>query len=150
MRLFGRDVAGEVMDVSGRSVMVAFGSMITTVKESKLEKLTRNEVKKLQKQRSIPAGGYASVNIRDKKLNFRAERDVRGMRADEALDIVSRLIDDALMVNAGKVRILHGKGNGILRQMIREYLATVPPVRSFHDEDIRLGGSGITVVELED
>ncbi len=150
VRLSGKDVAGEVIDVTGRSIMVAFGNMITTVRESKLEKLSRKEARQLQKDKSEPVAGSATANIRDKRLNFRAERDVRGMRAEEALDVVNRLIDDALMVNAGKVRILHGKGNGILRQVIREYLATIPPVRSYHDEDIRFGGSGITVVELGD
>ncbi len=162
VRLFGRDVAGEVIDVSGRSIMVAFGNMITTVKESRLEKLSRDEARKLQKGggsagRSAGGavgtaggtGGSTLQRIRDKKLSFKPERDVRGMRADEALDIVSRLIDDALMVGATEVKILHGKGNGILRQIIRDYLATVPPVRSFRDEDIRFGGTGITVVELE-
>jgi DNA mismatch repair protein MutS2 len=62
--------------------------------------------------------------------------------------IVESLIDDAVMVNAGEVRILHGKGNGILRQLIRQYLGTVPVVASFRDEHVEFGGSGITIVEL--
>ncbi len=162
VRLAGRDVGGEVIDVSGKSIMVAFGNMITTVKESRLEKLSRGEARKLEKGAAYGgsaaggsggaaggAGGSTIQRIRDKKLSFSPERDVRGMRADEALDVVSRLIDDALMVGAAGVKILHGKGNGILRQIIRDYLATVPPVKSFRDEDVRFGGSGITVVELE-
>ena len=148
VRMFGREMAGEVMDVNGKSILVAFGNMITTVKESKLEKLSPAEMKKFQKGQPS-SGGSISLNIREKKLNFKAERDVRGLRADESLDIISRLIDDALMVNARQVRILHGKGNGILRQVIREYLATVSVVSSFRDEQIELGGSGITVVEFE-
>lgn len=148
VRLFGRDVAGEVLDVTGKSILVAFGNMITTVKESKLEKLSRNEVKKLKKGTASTVSA-TSFSLRDKKLNFRAERDVRGMRADEALDIVSHFIDDALMVNAREVKILHGKGNGILRQLIREYLATVPLVKSVCDEHVEFGGAGITIVELE-
>ncbi len=155
VRVAGRDVAGEVIDVSGKNIVVAFGNMITTVKESRLEKLSRGEAGKIQKgagsgvSAAGGAGGSTLQRIRDRKLSFRSERDVRGMRADEALDVVSRLIDDALMVGAAEVKILHGKGNGILRQIIRDYLATVPPVRSFKDEDIRFGGPGITVVELE-
>ncbi|TVR72748.1 MAG: endonuclease MutS2 [Marinilabiliales bacterium] len=187
VRLTGRDITGEVLEAGGKSVMVAFGNMITTVKESRLEKLSRGEARKLQKgggsagssagssgggagggragdtgsgAGSGMAGGTGGGSgsgvsgstvqrIRDKKLSFKPERDVRGMRADEALDVVSRLIDDALMVGAAEVKILHGKGNGILRQIIRDYLATVPPVRSFRDEDIRFGGTGITLVELE-
>ncbi len=148
VRLFGRDVAGEVLDVTGKSIMVAFGSMITTVKESKLEKMSRGEARKLQRPGSTSAS-ITGFSLRDKKLNFKAERDVRGMRAEEAIDVISRFIDDAVMVNAGEVKILHGKGNGILRHLIREYLATVPPVKSFHDEHVEYGGSGITVVELD-
>jgi DNA mismatch repair protein MutS2 len=145
VRLSGGDITGEVLDVNGRSIMVAFGNMVTTVDEKKLEKLGRGEIKK--------AGGASSVGLssalRDKKLNFRAEKDVRGMRADEALEKVSLFIDDALMVGAREVRILHGKGNGILRQLIREYLGGVSLVKKFRDEHVEMGGSGITVVELE-
>ena len=148
VRLFGRDIAGEVLDVSGKSIMVAFGNMITTVKESKLEKLSRSDAKKMIK---VDAGSVSasSFSLRDKKLNFRAERDVRGMRADEALDIISRFIDDAVMVNAREVKILHGKGNGILRQVIREYLAGIPLVKSYRDEHVEFGGAGITVVQID-
>jgi DNA mismatch repair protein MutS2 len=148
VRMFGREMAGEVMDVNGKSILVAFGNMITTVRESRLEKLSPAEMKKI-KMGQPTSGGSISLNIREKKLNFKAERDVRGLRADESLDIISRLIDDALMVNARQVRILHGKGNGILRQVIRDYLATVPVVSSYRDEQVELGGSGITVVEFE-
>lgn len=151
VKLFGRDITGEVLDVQGKSILVAFGNMITTVQERKLEKLSKNEAKKMWKSPTSPAspGTSSNFNLREKKLNFRAERDVRGMRADEALDIISRFIDDALMVNAREVRILHGKGNGILRQIIREYLSGLPMVKSYRDEHVELGGSGITVVGLE-
>lgn len=149
VRLYGRDIAGEVLDVHGKSIMVAFGNMITTVSESKLEKLSRGEAKKLGRPATGSRTGDSGFSLREKKLRFVAERDVRGMRADEALDVISRFIDDALMVNVREVKILHGKGNGILRQVIREYLATMPPVRSFRDEHVEFGGAGITVVELE-
>jgi DNA mismatch repair protein MutS2 len=148
VRLYGRDITGEVLDVSGKSIMVAFGNMITTVRESRLEKLGSSEAEKLQMSQA-GTGSVYGFNLRDKKLNFKAERDVRGMRGDEAMDVISHFIDDALMVGAREVKILHGKGNGILRQIIRDYLATVPQVKSFRDEHVELGGAGITVVELE-
>jgi DNA mismatch repair protein MutS2 len=143
-----RDIAGEVLDVNGKSIMVAFGNMVTTVDEKKLRKLSRNEAKKIVRA-SAPGDRSSMFDLRDKKLNFRAEQDVRGMRADEALDRVSLFIDDALMVGAREVRILHGKGNGILRQLIREYLGSIQLVKAFRDEHVESGGSGITVVELE-
>ena len=87
-------------------------------------------------------------SIRQKHLDFRQEIDVRGMRVDEALQAVTYFIDDALLVNASKVRILHGTGTGVLRQVIRQYLHTVPGIVSAHDEHVQFGGAGITVVEL--
>ena len=87
--------------------------------------------------------------MRDKRLNFKQEIDVRGMRGDEALQAVTYFIDDAILVGCTRVRILHGTGTGALRQMIRQYLKTVPGVRHFQDEHVQLGGAGITVVELD-
>ena len=85
----------------------------------------------------------------DKHRNqFHQELDVRGMRADEALNQVQHFIDDAILVGASQVRILHGKGNGILRQLIRQYLGIVPNVTNYRDEHVQFGGAGITVVEL--
>lgn len=86
--------------------------------------------------------------IADRQRNFRHDLDVRGMRGDEALNAVKYFIDDAILVDVQQVRILHGKGNGILRQLIRQYLSSVPNVIRYHDEDIRFGGTGITVAEF--
>ena len=87
--------------------------------------------------------------MHDKRLNFKQEIDVRGMRGDEALQTVTYFIDDAIQVGAARVRILHGTGSGILRQLIREYLNTVPEVVKYHDEHVQFGGAGITIVEFE-
>ncbi|MBO8476654.1 MAG: Smr/MutS family protein, partial [Bacteroidetes bacterium] len=90
-----------------------------------------------------------SEEVRSRQLNFKQEIDVRGMRADEALQAVSYFIDDAIQFNIKQVRILHGTGFGILRQRIREYLNAVKGVKSFRDEHVQFGGAGITVDELE-
>ena len=86
--------------------------------------------------------------IDNRKLKFHQDLDVRGMRGDEALNAVTYFIDDAILVGMSRVRILHGKGNGILRQLIRQYLATVPNVSDYHDEHVQFGGAGITVVDI--
>ncbi|MDE6154584.1 MAG: Smr/MutS family protein, partial [Muribaculaceae bacterium] len=83
-----------------------------------------------------------------RQLQFKQEIDVRGMRADEAIQAVTYFIDDAIQFNAQRVRILHGTGTGALRQAIRQYLSTVPSVSNYNDEDVRFGGAGITVVNL--
>ena len=102
----------------------------------------------------VPSKGFAVSQqtrsaIDSRKLNFKQDIDVRGMRGDEALNAVMYFIDDAILVGMSRVRILHGTGTGALRQIIRQYLASVPNVKSFRDEHVQFGGAGITVVELE-
>ena len=147
VRLFGQDNVGEVLDVNGKSIMVAFGNMITTLDEKKLEKISEKEYKKHSKSSLTKTSGYNDFG--ERKLKFKPEIDVRGKRAEEALQIVQDFIEEAIVVNMGTVKILHGKGDGILRQLIRQYLETVDVVRSFRDESVQFGGSGITIVEFE-
>ena len=94
-------------------------------------------------------GRETQNQVREKHLNFHQDIDVRGMRGEEALQAVMHFIDDAILVSAGRVRILHGTGTGALRQLIRQYLSTVSGVASVHDEHVQFGGAGITVVELD-
>jgi DNA mismatch repair protein MutS2 len=82
-------------------------------------------------------------------LNFKQEIDLRGLRGDEALQQVMYYIDEAVVVGVSSVRLLHGTGTGALRTLIRNYLGTVPEVKSFRDEHVQLGGAGITVVEFK-
>lgn len=148
VKLFGQDSVGEVLDVNGKNYLVAFGQMVTSLPESRIEKISNNEFKKAAQQVSKMKVTEA-YSTYDRKLNFKPNLDVRGQRAEEALQKVQELLDEAVMLNVGEVRILHGKGNGILRHMIREYLATVPFLKSYRDEHIEKGGTGITVVEIE-
>jgi DNA mismatch repair protein MutS2 len=147
VKMFGQDTVGEVLDVNGKNIMVAFGNMVTTLKETRLEKISNNEFKRQVQQ--TRQGSTNMYNVGERKLNFKSNIDVRGMRTEEAIEKVQDLIDEAVMVNIKEVKILHGKGNGILRQMIREYLATMDFLKSYRDEHIEMGGSGITVVEIE-
>ena len=113
-----------------------------------LEKVSKGQIKR-EIQKSTFVSSQTTDNMHEKKINFKQEIDVRGMRGDEALQSVTYFIDDAIQVGAGKVRILHGTGTGILRQLIRDYLRTVPGVRRFQDEHVQFGGAGITVVEFD-
>lgn len=148
VRLQGQTQAGEVMVIKGKNAMVAFGQLVTTVKLSRLEKLSRNAYKKELRQESTVSASLAQ-RMRDKKLSFKPDLDVRGMRAEEALDRVSQHLDEAVMCGAAQVKILHGKGTGALRLMIREYLNTLPFVRRFADEHVQFGGAGITIVDMD-
>ncbi len=148
VRLKGQTSAGTVMEIQGKQALVAFGMIKSTVKLEQLEKVSKGQIKK-ETQKSTFVSVQTADNIHDKKLNFKQEIDVRGMRGDEALQAVTYFIDDSIQVGVSKVRVLHGTGTGILRQLIRDYLRTVPGIRSYHDEHVQFGGAGITVVELE-
>jgi DNA mismatch repair protein MutS2 len=147
VRIFGQEAVGEVLEVQGNSVMVAFGQMITTVKATRLEKTGGEKIRE-EKHPVQPGQGYIST-LMERKINFKSEIDVRGKRGEEAVEEVRNLVDEAVVVGAKELKILHGKGNGILKQMIREYLHTVDVVKSCRDEHVEFGGAGITVVVLD-
>ncbi len=142
----GANTVGTVESLSGKNAVVVFGQMKTTVKLSRLRRTIR-------KPAEVKGGvsfisSHTADSSRERQLNFSHEIDVRGMRADEAVQAVMYYIDDAVQFNSSRVRILHGTGTGALRQYIRNYLAGVKAVSSYHDEDVRFGGPGITVVEF--
>lgn len=148
VRLKGQTTAGVILEIQGKQAVVAFGQLKSTVKIAQLEAVSNNQLKK-EKNRFEALGQAANDEVRQRKLTFKQEIDVRGMRGDEALQAVTYYIDDAVMVGVASVRILHGTGTGALRQLIRQYLGTVYGVKRFRDEHIQLGGAGITVVEFE-
>ena len=147
VKLKGQTTVGQVLEINGKNVVVGFGSIKTTVKLDRLERSNAAP----QKQEAVKST-FVSTQTQDqmyeKKLSFKQDIDVRGMRGDEALQAVTYFIDDAILVGMGRVRILHGTGTGILRSLIRQYLDTVSGVRHFADEHVQFGGAGITVVDL--
>lgn len=148
VRMKGQTSAGEVMDIQGKNAVVAFGMIKSTVKLDTLERVSKNQIKR-ESQKSTFVSSQTSDMTYDKKLNFKQEIDLRGMRGDEALQAVMYFIDDAIQIGAGRVRILHGTGTGALRQIIRDYLRTVNGVKNYQDEHVQFGGAGITIVDLE-
>lgn len=147
VKIQGQDGVGEVTGVKGKKATVAFGHILTTVPKERLEHVSNAEFKKLTRPSHIRTN--VSVDISARKLNFRDNIDVRGMRASEALEAVGDFIDDALMVGIGSVTILHGKGTGALKEEIRRYLRTIPDIESAADEHADRGGAGITVVTFK-
>jgi DNA mismatch repair protein MutS2 len=147
VRIKGQTAVGQVLDIQKGNAIVAFGMIKSTAKLDTLEYVSRNQAKR--DSRTTRMNAALSDAAREKKLNFRQDIDVRGMRGDEALQAVMYFIDDAILVGASRVRILHGTGTGALRQLIRYYLHTAPGVRNYQDEHVQLGGTGITVVDLE-
>ncbi len=152
VRIKGQTSVGTITAIEGKQATVTFGVMRTIVDLKRLEKASPNPSKggeNGEAKQTVIVSRQTQDSIRQKHLDFRQEIDVRGMRADEALQAVTYFIDDALLVNASRVRILHGTGTGALRQAIRQYLHTIPGIVSYHDEHVQFGGAGITVVELK-
>lgn len=147
VKLDGEGTPGRILEISGKTAVVAFGMLKTSVALDRL-KLTLASPEKSQ-QRSSFVSSATTDSSREKQLNFKRDIDLRGMRVDEALQAVTYFIDDAIQFSAGRVRILHGTGTGALRQAIRQYLDTVSGVRSYRDEHVQFGGAGITVVDLD-
>ena len=148
VRLKGQTTVGRIEEINGTNAIVTFGMMRTNVKTERLERAAAPEPK-AQIQTATYLSKQTQDAVYDKKLNFKQDIDVRGMRGDEAINAVTYFIDDAILLGIPRVRILHGTGSGILRTLIRQYLQTVPGVKSCRDEHVQFGGAGITVVDLD-
>ena len=145
IKLKGEETAGEIIEMGRNNLVVAFGNLITTINFEKVEKISTDDYKRITKGAQSSGLG---VNLYQKRLHFRNSIDVRGMRVDELIPKITEYIDDAIVLDVNEVKILHGTGNGILRQFVREYLHTVELVKSYHDEQVEFGGAGITVVHF--
>jgi len=145
IKIKGQEAPGIILEIHGSNLVVAFGQLRSVVKHDRVELISHNEVKKTKENY---ATSQVNREINDRKLNFKPRIDVRGMRAEEGLQKIQEFIDEAIMVEAHELHILHGKGNGILRELIRAYLKSEPAVKKFRDEHVQFGGSGITIVEM--
>ena len=144
VRMIGQTAVGVVLELQNKQAVIAFGNLKSTVKTNQLEWVSDPTKTKKQKPTTL----NLVEDVREKKLQFKSEIDVRGMRGEEALQAVMYFIDDAQMVGVESVRILHGTGTGALRQLIRQYVSTLPNISHYHDEHVQMGGAGITVVEF--
>ena len=148
VKIKGQTTIGRIDSINGKQAKVLFGMMYTTLPLNRLEPSVAPKEDKVSQ-----VSTFVSKETRDamyeKKLNFKPEIDLRGMRADEALTATAYFVDDAIQCEQTRIRILHGTGTGALRQLVRTYLGSVPGVRHYHDEHVQFGGAGITVVELD-
>ncbi len=145
VKMKGQTTVGQIIKMNGKEALVAFGDVQMNVKVNRLE---RSAAPKREKRSVMFISAGSNDGLRDTVLNFSGEIDVRGMRGDECMKAISLFVDEALVTNASRVRILHGTGNGILREIVRHYLGTIPEVTDYHDENPQFGGSGITVVDF--
>ena len=149
VRIKDNGMVGEVSTVSTKAVSVIVGNITTKLPLDRVERITANEYKAVVKAPAARPRQVFDSALSERKSNFKLELDVRGERVNDALEIVMRYIDDAIMLGVPSVRILHGKGTGALREEIQKYVRTVPGVQSVADEHIQFGGSGVTVVKFD-
>ena len=150
VRVKDNGMVGEVVKVSSKAVVVAIGHISSKMPLDKVERITSNEFKNAVKETSRPVSAIkVDSSISERKLNFKTEIDLRGARLNDAIEQVTRYVDDAIMLGIGSVRIIHGKGTGVLRDEIQKLVRTMPGVASAKDEHIQFGGSGVTIVTFE-
>jgi len=145
--LIGQEVYGEVLEINDNTAVVMIGDMKTSLKKERLRRVSNNEYKQ-NTVRDIQIQKPEMYDVGKTRMDFNPNIDVRGLRADEALQKVADFIDESIMLNVTEIRILHGKGNGILRQLIREFIHGIDLIKEYNDEDIRFGGSGITIIKF--
>jgi DNA mismatch repair protein MutS2 len=147
VRMIETMAAGEIISIKRKTAEIETNNIRIRAPLDKIERISRKELK-----RSIAASTSFSDTVKSivpRNLDFKPEIDIRGVRGEEAINRVRDLVDNALVVRHRHLRILHGKGNGILRQLVREYLATCGVVKTFRDEHVEFGGAGITLVEMD-
>jgi DNA mismatch repair protein MutS2 len=156
VRIKGLNTIGTIESIQGKQAIVIFGDVRSKVKVEQLERvkdgkrqMENGNTTQKHAELAIQTSKMTRATMEDRKSNFHQDIDVRGMRGDEAIDTVMHFIDDAILIGMSRVRILHGTGSGILRQLIRQYLRTVPNVKSCRDEHVQFGGAGITVVDID-
>ena len=147
VRIKDSGMVGELAKISAKSATVIVGNISSTLSPSRIERISSNEFREASRKAFTAPCSKVDSSITERKLNFSPELDIRGERLSDALNIVTHYIDDAIMLNIGTVRIIHGKGTGVLREEIQKYLRTIPGITA-SDEDIRNGGAGVTVVKL--
>lgn len=147
VKMKGQNTVGEVLELKGKDAIVSFGNLRTSIKLNKIDKISRNEAKRLEKD-STPIR-QTPWDFTQQSGSFKSGIDIRGKRAEEAIEALMKYMDQAVVANVTEIKVLHGKGNGILKQIIREYLNTLDEVKHIKDEHIDFGGSGISVVTLD-
>lgn len=148
VKMTGQYALGKVESLKGKEAVVSFGSVTMKCNISKLEKATAEQIMQVQSAPSSSKYGNIINDLNQKLSKFQSTLDLRGKRAEEALNELQQYIDEAILLEIFEVRILHGKGDGILRELVRKYLGGIKEVKNYRDEVLELGGHGITVVSF--
>lgn len=144
VRISGQQTMGEVVEIGEKDAVVAFGSILMKTPVKKLEKLNRKAMRQNQQKIKVKY----DFDLNEKAAEFSPHLDVRGEKMEQALMKARRFVDDAILLGAHSLKIVHGTGDGILREALRDYLRTLPEVKRTRDEHPDRGGAGCTLIEL--
>jgi DNA mismatch repair protein MutS2 len=147
IKLKDNGAIGKIINIKGKDVDITIGTLQSKVKMERLLRASRREYRELMHEEN-KGGKSKSFNISEKFSEFSSSVDYRGMRGEDAKADLVNFLDNALLFGMNQLRIVHGKGDGILRRLIRDYLAECSFVKSFADEHADRGGAGVTIVEL--
>lgn len=149
VRIEELDIVGELLSISAHDAVIAFSSITLRTSPEKLTKISKKQFKKEEKQQPTRNKSGFGDNLNEKVAQFKLTIDVRGKRAEEAIEAVGKYIDEAILLSMKDINVLHGKGNGILRRLIREFLSKLKDVASFEDAPNEVGGHGVTRIKLK-
>ena len=145
VKIKGQETVARVTAIKGKDAELAMGGLTSIVKINRLEKTTRQ-----QHRQETPVQESGGISLNRKMADFSARLDIRGYRAEEVIPRLDQYLDEALLLGQSELHILHGKGNGVLRQVVRTHLKTCQEVSDFRDEHADRGGAGVTIVSLRD
>jgi DNA mismatch repair protein MutS2 len=146
VKIKGQETIGEVIALKGKDVEVAIGQLKTKIKANRLERVSKKAYKEATKE--SPRAKLSGIDMNEKMANFSFNLDIRGKRMEEAMHELDNLMDDAIMLGYNELRIVHGKGDGILRNLVRTHLKEYKQVKGFKDEHADRGGFGVSLVSL--
>lgn len=143
VKIMGQEGSGQITQINKKQAQISLGSLKSFVSLDRLEKVSHKSARKETRRR------MSGIDINEKMAHFSSELDVRGKRVEETLPLVDEWLDQALLLGLNELRIVHGKGHGILRELIRGELKNHPSIHTFEDEHEDRGGAGITIVQLK-
>ena len=148
VRVIGQTAIGEVLSLKGKDVEIRIGDLKSNIKLNRLEKVSNKTYKAATGEKAVKTSAKG-VDMNERMLNFSFNLDLRGKRGEEALGVVDQFMDNAIMLGYDELRIVHGKGDGILRTLVRNYLRGYSQVSGMQDEHADRGGAGVTIVKLK-
>jgi DNA mismatch repair protein MutS2 len=148
VQIKGQTAIGEVLNMRGKDAEISIGSLKSTIKINRLERVSRKVFKNATSEKKTYPPKFGGIDMNEKMMNFNFNLDIRGKRGEEAIGLLDEFINNALVLDFKELRVVHGKGDGILRQLVRNFLRQFSQIGAMKDEHADRGGAGVTVVTV--